>query len=248
MTKTTTIGSSDTYPPTAPGPLSAAVAELRGVSKNFGDVQAVQHCDLSIAPGEFLSFLGPSGCGKTTVLRMLAGFETPSSGTVLIDGKDVSGLAAHQRPVNMVFQSYALFPHLTVGQNIAYGLKQKRPKLPRMIITDKVKRVLENHLNLSRTTDTQMQDVAEVLFLATQDLRSLRMRKNADRLMNEKDGKSQRGHLPYELDNFSLGLRYLFSLCFTGFPPSTRKALPWFQLFCAVPFSDRASMIHVGFT
>lgn len=143
MTKTTTIGSNDTYPPTAPGPLSAAVAELRGVSKNFGDVQAVQHCDLSIAPGEFLSFLGPSGCGKTTVLRMLAGFETPSSGTVLIDGKDVSGLAAHHRPVNMVFQSYALFPHLTVGQNIAYGLKQKRPKLPRTIITDKVKRVLE---------------------------------------------------------------------------------------------------------
>nr|WP_144055483.1 ABC transporter ATP-binding protein [Octadecabacter antarcticus] len=120
-----------------------SVAELRGVSKNYGDVQAVSHIDLSIAPGEFLSFLGPSGCGKTTALRMLAGFEAPSVGTVLIDGEDVSGLAPYNRPVNMVFQNYALFPHLTAGQNIAYGLKQQRPKLSAGIIADKVLRALE---------------------------------------------------------------------------------------------------------
>lgn len=123
--------------------LKGPVAELRGVSKSYGDVQAVRHIDLSIAPGEFLTFLGPSGCGKTTALRMLAGFETPTTGSVLIDGKDVSGLDPYQRPVNMVFQSYALFPHLTVGQNIAYGLKQQRPKLDRDLIDDKVQSALE---------------------------------------------------------------------------------------------------------
>ena len=143
MTKDTKINPNSGYLPTEPGIFSGSVAELRGVSKNYGDVQAVQHLDLSIEPGEFLSFLGPSGCGKTTALRMLAGFEAPSSGTILIDGKDVSGLAAYQRPVNMVFQSYALFPHLTVGQNIAYGLKQRRPKLTHALVTDKVQRVLE---------------------------------------------------------------------------------------------------------
>ena len=119
------------------------VAELRNVSKAYGDIQAVKHVDLKIAAGEFLTFLGPSGCGKTTALRMLAGFEMPTMGTVFIDGKDVSDKAAHHRPVNMVFQSYALFPHLTVGQNIAYGLKQQRPKLARSVIDEKVSRALE---------------------------------------------------------------------------------------------------------
>ncbi|MEM7075258.1 MAG: ABC transporter ATP-binding protein [Pseudomonadota bacterium] len=99
--------------------------------------------DLKIAPGEFLSFLGPSGCGKTTALRMLAGFETPSTGHVLIDGQDVSALEAYKRPVNMVFQSYALFPHLTVGGNVAYGLKQQRPRITPRIIAEKVGRALE---------------------------------------------------------------------------------------------------------
>lgn len=119
------------------------VAEMRSVSKNYGEVQAVKDMNISIDSGEFLSFLGPSGCGKTTALRMLAGFETPSQGTVMLDGEDVSGQAPYRRPVNMVFQSYALFPHLTAGQNIAYGLKQQRPRLAGDMIKQKVLRALE---------------------------------------------------------------------------------------------------------
>jgi spermidine/putrescine transport system ATP-binding protein len=119
------------------------IAELRGVSKRFGDVLAADNLDLSIAPGEFLSFLGPSGCGKTTALRMLAGFETPTSGEVLIDNQVVNDLEAHRRPVNMVFQSYALFPHLTVEQNIGYGLRQQRPRLSKEAIREKVGQALD---------------------------------------------------------------------------------------------------------
>ncbi|MBK0399056.1 ABC transporter ATP-binding protein [Limibaculum sp. M0105] len=119
------------------------VAELRGVSKTFGDVEAARDLDLRISPGEFLSFLGPSGCGKTTALRMLAGFEAPTRGDVLIDGQVVNQLEPHRRPVNMVFQSYALFPHLSVADNIGYGLRQRRPRLARSVIADKVERALE---------------------------------------------------------------------------------------------------------
>jgi len=119
------------------------VAEFRGVSKSFGDVLAARGLDLSIASGEFLSFLGPSGCGKTTALRMLAGFETPTTGEIRIDGEVVNGLEPYRRPVNMVFQSYALFPHLTVADNIGYGLRQRRPRLPRSKIAEKVRAALE---------------------------------------------------------------------------------------------------------
>ncbi len=119
------------------------VAELRGVSKRFGEIVAARDLDLRIAPGEFLSFLGPSGCGKTTALRMLAGFETPTSGEVLIDGEVVNGLEPYRRPVNMVFQSYALFPHLNVADNIGYGLRQRRPRLDRREIEGRIARSLE---------------------------------------------------------------------------------------------------------
>ena len=119
------------------------IAELRGTSKLFGAVIAAQDLNLSIRRGEFLSFLGPSGCGKTTALRMLAGFETPTSGDVLLDGQRVNHLPAHQRPVNMVFQHYALFPHMTVAENIAYGLRQRRPQPSKAVVAEAVERMLE---------------------------------------------------------------------------------------------------------
>ena len=105
--------------------MEAYDVELRDVTKRFDDVVAVDAIDLSIHHGEFLSLLGPSGCGKTTTLRLIAGFEQPDEGQILIDGRDVAGLPPYKRDVNTVFQSYALFPHLTVIQNVAYGLKQR---------------------------------------------------------------------------------------------------------------------------
>jgi ABC-type Fe3+/spermidine/putrescine transport system ATPase subunit len=99
--------------------------ELRNVTKRFDDVVAVDAIDLAIRRGEFLSLLGPSGCGKTTTLRLIAGFEQPDEGEVLIGGDDVAGLPPYRRDVNTVFQSYALFPHLNVIHNVAYGLRQR---------------------------------------------------------------------------------------------------------------------------
>jgi spermidine/putrescine transport system ATP-binding protein len=110
---------------------TTSVIEFRKVSKRFGDVLAVADNDLAVRPGEFLSILGPSGCGKTTSLRMMAGFEQPTSGEVFIRGENVTGVPAYRRPVNMVFQHYALFPHLSVADNVSYGLRQRSPKPPR---------------------------------------------------------------------------------------------------------------------
>jgi spermidine/putrescine transport system ATP-binding protein len=102
--------------------------ELRSVTKRFGDLTAVDAIDLAIAPGEFFTMLGPSGCGKTTTLRMVAGFEEATEGRLLIDGADIAGLPPHKRPTNTVFQSYALFPHLSVKENVAFGLRRKGVK------------------------------------------------------------------------------------------------------------------------
>jgi len=99
----------------------ASFLEIDGVSKSFGPLKAVRGVSLEIRKGEFFSLLGPSGCGKTTLLRMLAGFETPDAGRILIDGQDVTPLAPNRRKVNTIFQSYALFPHLTVRENVAFG-------------------------------------------------------------------------------------------------------------------------------
>ena len=98
---------------------------LESVTKRFGDFVAVDDLDLEIASGEFFTLLGPSGCGKTTTLRMIAGFEEPSNGVVSIDGENQVGRPPYKRPTNTVFQSYALFPHLSVGDNVGYGLKRK---------------------------------------------------------------------------------------------------------------------------
>jgi len=103
----------------------AADVELRAVVKSFGDVVAVDHVDLVVPPGEFLALLGPSGCGKTTTLRIIAGFEQPTGGEVLVAGRSMLGVPPHKREVNTVFQHYALFPHMRVLENVAYGLKQR---------------------------------------------------------------------------------------------------------------------------
>jgi putrescine transport system ATP-binding protein len=114
---------------------------IDNVSKSFGSVQAVKGVSLQIYKGELFSLLGGSGSGKTTLLRMLAGFEAPSAGRIYIDDTDVTDWPAYERPVNMMFQSYALFPHMTVSQNIAFGLKQER--IAKKVIYDKVKWALD---------------------------------------------------------------------------------------------------------
>lgn len=117
--------------------------EFRSVTKNYGTVAAVTDINLNVPKGAFLALLGPSGCGKTTCLRMIGGFEQPSEGSVLIDGREMNGVPAYRRPVNMVFQHYALFPHFNVEQNVAYGLKQMRPRIGSAEITRRVGEALE---------------------------------------------------------------------------------------------------------
>ncbi len=104
------------------------VITFENVTKSFGTVHAVVENNLTVEPGEFLSILGPSGCGKTTSLRMMAGFEQPTSGAIFIQGQNMNGVPAFRRPVNMVFQHYALFPHFSVADNVSYGLRQRRPR------------------------------------------------------------------------------------------------------------------------
>ena len=118
-----------------------AFLELEGITKYFGQLAAVDHINLAIDQGEFLTLLGPSGCGKTTILRMVAGFETPSEGNILLDGDDITERSASKRPMGMVFQSYALFPHLTAEQNVAFGMTIK--KLPREQIKKRCAELLE---------------------------------------------------------------------------------------------------------
>lgn len=119
----------------------APAIELIGIEKAYGSAPAVRSLDLTIAQGEFFSLLGPSGCGKTTTLRMLAGFEFPDAGSIRLDGRDVTEVPAHRREVNMVFQKYELFPHMTVRRNVGYGLKVAR--VPRAEIDDRVDEMLE---------------------------------------------------------------------------------------------------------
>ena len=135
------------------------IIELKGIKKCYDDFVVVKDFNLKVKKGEFVTFLGPSGCGKTTTLRMIAGFELPSEGQILLNGKDISALPPNKRPINTVFQRYALFPHLNIFENIAFGLKMKyvdvtyknnkgetlirKEKLSREQIRQKVKRVLE---------------------------------------------------------------------------------------------------------
>ena len=133
---------------------SESVIEFRKVTKRFGDVVAVADNDLAVKPGEFLSILGPSGCGKTTSLRMMAGFEQPSSGEVFIRGQNVTGIPAYRRPVNMASQHYALFPHLSVADNVSYGLRQRNPKPSRPEIDRAVDEALAMVRHASKSAPT----------------------------------------------------------------------------------------------
>ena len=138
---------------------NAPIIELKNVCKEFDGVSVVENFNFSVRKGEFVTFLGPSGCGKTTTLRMIAGFEMPTSGEILLNGEDISTLPPNKRPVNTVFQKYALFPHLNVFDNVAFGLKLKRiettyvdkkgntktkyKKLPKEVVAEKVNKALE---------------------------------------------------------------------------------------------------------
>lgn len=139
---------------------STGKLELKSLTKEFGNgndkVVAVRELSLTIQPGEFVTLLGPSGCGKTTALRMVAGFETPTSGKVLLDGEDMSTLTPDRRPMGMVFQSYALFPHMSVFDNVAYGLKVK--KLSNSQIKKDVGEILDsmNLAHLSKRAPNQL--------------------------------------------------------------------------------------------
>jgi putrescine transport system ATP-binding protein len=125
----------------APAPKTAnPIVRIDCVSKSFGAVRAVDDLSLSVAAGEFFALLGPSGCGKTSLLRLLAGFETPDAGRIFIDGQDMTEVPPYRRPVNMMFQSYALFPHMNVAQNIAFGLNEQ--KLPKAEIAGRVGEML----------------------------------------------------------------------------------------------------------
>ncbi len=117
------------------------LVQIKSVTKKFGDFTAVNNVDLDIYRGELFCLLGGSGCGKTTLLRMLAGFETPTTGTIMIDGSDMSNVPPYERPTNMMFQNYALFPHMTVEKNIAFGLEQDN--IAKAEISDRVHEILK---------------------------------------------------------------------------------------------------------
>src|SRR6187399_3513946 len=119
----------------------AALVSFEQITKRFGDFAAVDGVTLEIHEREFFALLGPSGCGKTTLLRMLAGFEAPDAGRVLLAGEDLAGVPPYRRPVNMMFQSYALFPHMTVEGNVAFGLKQEA--VPKSEIAARVEEMLK---------------------------------------------------------------------------------------------------------
>src|SRR5210317_178136 len=131
----------EVLPESATDEASETYIQLRGVTKKYDAITAVDNVDLNIQKGEIFALLGASGCGKTTLLRLLAGFEIPTDGQITIDGEDMQSIQPYNRPVNMMFQSYALFPHMTVAKNIAFGLKQDR--LPRADIKRRVDELLE---------------------------------------------------------------------------------------------------------
>lgn len=148
-----------------------AIIELKNVCKQFDDTVAVENFNLTIEKGEFVTFLGPSGCGKTTTLRMIAGFDLPTSGQILLNGKDISNLPPNKRPVNTVFQRYALFPHLNVYENIAFGLKLKKTETE---VTDRKGNKVIKKVHLSRREiDEKVRRVLNIVDLEGFEKRSV---------------------------------------------------------------------------
>src|SRR6266545_82791 len=141
MPDTAEVTRPDTRSAEAPAGAATPAVEVAGVSRAFAGVRALDNVSLAIGRGEFFSLLGPSGCGKTTLLRIIAGLDLPDTGEVRLAGRDVTHTPAHRRPVNTVFQSYALFPHMTVRDNVAFGLRMK--KLPFPDIDRRVAAVME---------------------------------------------------------------------------------------------------------
>ena len=132
-----------THEPQVPDSNSNAQSfiQIQALSKEFNGFKAIDQVNLDINTGELFAILGGSGCGKSTLLRMLAGLETPSSGRIILDGEDITDWPAYERPINMMFQSYALFPHMTVEKNVAYGLQKER--IPQSEIDQRVKKMLD---------------------------------------------------------------------------------------------------------
>ena len=150
---TPTTGTGTTLPtPQGTGRVDEAPAvSLRGLTKEFGGTTVVDSLDLDVTSGEFFSLLGPSGCGKTTTLRMIAGFETPTAGAIRLEGVDVSRVPPHKRNVNTVFQHYALFPHMTVWDNIAYGPRSRKKSAKKD--SAEVKRSVDEIIEIVRLSD-----------------------------------------------------------------------------------------------
>lgn len=138
-------------------PDKKSLLQIQHLSKSYGDTQILQDINLDIYDGEFLTLLGPSGCGKTTLLRLIGGFEMPNGGSIYLDGVDIAGLPAEKRPINTVFQQYALFPHMNVYDNIAYGLKLK--KVPKAEIDQRVREALAM-VQLEHTINRRPQDLS----------------------------------------------------------------------------------------
>jgi spermidine/putrescine ABC transporter ATP-binding subunit len=136
--------------------MARAVVELRGCTREYGALRAVDALDLAVLEGEFLSLLGPSGCGKTTTLNLIAGFVPPTAGRIFIDGEDVTGRPPHLRGLGVVFQSYALFPHLTVFENVAFGLRERR------VASAEINRMVDEALGLVRLEGRERQRPAQL--------------------------------------------------------------------------------------
>jgi len=136
--------------------MSTKFLEIKNISKKFGDVIALDNVSLSISKSELFSLLGSSGCGKSTLLRIIAGFEKPDSGSIILDGEDITNLPPHLRPLNMMFQNYALFPHLNISQNIEFGLKEEN--VPKNEILERTREIL----NLLELTGLEKRKIYEI--------------------------------------------------------------------------------------